>query len=51
MKKYLFLLLLALCTSALQSKPINVSIAQCAAQKLANAQFAMERATPNLVHT
>ena len=51
MKKYLSLLFLALCAIALQAKPINASIAQAAAQKLATAQLAMERATPNLVYT
>ena len=51
MKKYLSLLLLALCTTALQAKPISASIAQSAAQKLADAQLAIERATPNLVYT
>ena len=51
MKKYLSLLFLALCTIALQAKPINASIAQAAAQKLATAQLAMERATPSLEYT
>lgn len=50
MKRYLFLLFLALCTITSQAKPINVSFAQTAALKLANNQLAMERATPELVY-
>ena len=51
MKKYLFLLFLALCTITSQAKPINVSFAQTAAQKLANTQLALERTMPELVYT
>ena len=51
MKKYLFLLLLAVGTIILQAKPIDVSVAQNAAQKLTTAQLEMERVTPNLVYT
>ena len=51
MKKYLFLSLLALCAVVLQAKPIDVSYAQLAAQKLASEQLAMERTVPNLVYT
>ena len=45
MKKYLFLLLLAVGTIILQAKPIDVSVAQNAAQKLTTAQLEMERVT------
>ena len=51
MKKYLFLLSLALCTITLQANPINTSIAQAAAQKFATTQLAMERATLDLAYT
>ena len=51
MKKYLFLLLLALGAIALEANPIDASFAQLAAQKLATVQLEMERATPNLVYT
>ena len=52
MKKfYLILLSLTLGTIALQAKPVNVSVAQSAAQKFATAQLAIERGTPNLVYT
>ena len=51
MKKYLFLLLLAVGVISLQANPITVSAAQNAAQKLATVQLALERCTPNLVYT
>ena len=52
MKKH-FLVLFALVISAItiQAKPIDRNTALLAAQKLATTQFAMERATPELVYT
>ena len=51
--KKLFLSLFVLIVSImnLQAKPIDRSLALTAAQKFASTQFAMERATPQLVYT
>ena len=52
MKKIvLFVFVLIISVMALQAKPINRSLALTAAQKFATTQFAMERATPELVYT
>ena len=52
MKKcFLSIFVLAVTMMALQAKPIDRSLAMTAAQKFATAQFAIERATPQLVYT
>ena len=52
MKKcFLSIFVLAVTMMALQAKPIDRSLAMTAAQKFATAQFAMERALPELVYT
>jgi hypothetical protein len=52
MKKIILLVSwLVISMMALQAKPIDRSIATTAAQKFATAQFAMERAVPQLVYT
>ena len=50
-KLFLLLFVLAINVISLQAKPIDSSIALTAAQKFATTQFAMERATPELVYT
>ena len=52
MKKfYLFVITLIISIMTLQAKPIDRNLALTAAQKFATTQFAMERATPQLVYT
>ena len=52
MKKVHFLVvMLVFSITAIQAKPIDRNIALTAAQKFATAQFAMERAMPELVYT
>jgi hypothetical protein len=52
MKKVHFLVvMLVFGITALQAKPIDSSLALTAAQKFATTQFAMDRATPQLVYT
>ena len=50
-KVFLSVFMLAISMMALQAKPIDRSLALTAAQKFASAQFAMERAMPELVFT
>ena len=50
-KLFLSLFVLAISIMTLQAKPIDRSIAFTAAQKFATTQFAIERATPQLVYT
>ena len=50
-KLFLSLFVLVISIMALQAKPIDRNIAFTAAQKFATAQFAIERATPQLVYT
>ena len=51
-KLSLFLMLFALLfASTTTAKPIDRSVALTAAQKIATTQFAIERATPELVYT
>ena len=52
MKKiFLSIFVLIISVMALQAKPIDRSLALTAAQKFATTQFAIERATPQLVYT
>ena len=52
MKKfYLSVFMLVISMLALQAKPIDRNLALTAAQKFATTQFAIERATPQLVYT
>ena len=50
-KHYLFLFILTISIISLYAKPIDRSLALTAAQKFATTQFALERATPQLVYT
>ena len=51
MKKTALLFWVLICCNLLQAKPVDRSCAQLVAQKLATAQFAMERTTTDLVYT
>ena len=50
-KLFLFFFILIISIIPIYSKPIDHNLALTAAQKFATAQFAMERATPELVYT
>ena len=50
-KLFLSICMLIVSMMALQAKPIDRSLAMTAAQKFASTQFAIERATPQLVYT